>query len=38
MNTKILVVDDKPMMRDSVGTTLQRSGYKVIAAGDGNTA
>ena len=38
MSTKILVVDDKPMMRDSVGTTLQRSGYKVIAAGDGNTA
>lgn len=38
MSTKILVVDDKPMIRDSVGTTLQRSGYKVIAAGDGNTA
>ncbi len=35
MSTKILVVDDKQMMRDSVGSILQRAGYQVIAAGDG---
>ncbi len=35
---KILVVDDKAMMRDSVAATLQRAGYQVVAAGDGNTA
>src|SRR3990170_6409711 len=38
MNAKILVVDDKQMMRDSVATTLQRAGFQVIAAADGATA
>ncbi len=38
MSNKILVVDDKQMMRDSVGTTLQRAGYGVVVASDGNTA
>jgi DNA-binding NtrC family response regulator len=38
MSNKILVVDDKQMMRDSVGVTLQRAGYQVVAAGDGATA
>jgi len=37
-NTKILVVDDKQMMRDSIGVTLQRGGFQVVAAGDGKTA
>lgn len=36
--TKVLVVDDKQMMRDSVGATLQRAGYQVVAAPDGNVA
>lgn len=35
---KILIVDDKQMMRDSVGTTLTRAGMQTIAAPDGNTA
>ncbi len=38
MSGKILVVDDKQMMRDSVGSTLQRAGYGVVVASDGNTA
>ena len=38
MSTKVLVVDDKQMMRDSVSATLQRAGYQVIAVADGNTA
>ncbi len=38
MSTKVLVVDDKQMMRDSVSSTLQRAGHQVIAAGDGNAA
>ncbi|MFW6059649.1 MAG: sigma-54-dependent transcriptional regulator [Phycisphaeraceae bacterium] len=38
MTDKILVVDDKQMMRDSVGATLQRAGYTVVAASDGNSA
>jgi len=38
MSTKVLVVDDKPMMRDSVGRTLQRAGYTVVAAGNGEQA
>ena len=38
MSTKILVVDDKQMMRDSVGATLQRAGYQVISACDGAAA
>jgi DNA-binding NtrC family response regulator len=37
-NMKILIVDDKQIMRDSVGTTLQRAGYAVVAAPDGETA
>ncbi|MEM1099295.1 MAG: sigma-54 dependent transcriptional regulator [Planctomycetota bacterium] len=36
--TKILVVDDKPTMRDSVGLTLQRAGYAVVAAASGQQA
>jgi CheY-like chemotaxis protein len=31
----ILVVDDDPMVRDSIGRTLERSGYKVLCAVDG---
>ncbi|HEX7010495.1 MAG TPA: sigma-54 dependent transcriptional regulator [Phycisphaeraceae bacterium] len=38
MSAKVLVVDDKQMMRDSVGAILQRAGYVVVAAADGNTA
>ncbi len=38
MAGKVLVVDDKPMMRDSIAATLQRAGFTVIAAGDGATA
>ena len=38
MSDKILVVDDKQMMRDSVGSTLQRGGYQVVAAGSGDAA
>ena len=38
MSGKVLVVDDKQMMRDSVATTLQRAGYQVVAAGDGAAA
>ena len=37
MNT-ILVVDDKEMLRDSVGVTLQRAGFGVIAASNGEEA
>ncbi|MEM0914166.1 MAG: sigma-54 dependent transcriptional regulator [Planctomycetota bacterium] len=36
--SKVLVVDDKPMMRDAVGSTLTRAGFSVIAAGDGAAA
>ncbi|MFA9478641.1 sigma-54-dependent transcriptional regulator [Phycisphaerales bacterium AB-hyl4] len=35
---KVLVVDDKQMMRDSVGATLQRAGYAVVVANDGKMA
>jgi DNA-binding NtrC family response regulator len=35
MIAKVLVVDDKQMMRDSVGATLQRAGFQIIAAADG---
>ncbi|MEX2388811.1 MAG: sigma-54 dependent transcriptional regulator [Phycisphaeraceae bacterium] len=35
---KVLIVDDKQMMRDSVGATLQRAGYAVVAANDGGAA
>jgi len=38
MSTKVLVVDDKQMMRDSVGATLQRAGYAVVAASNGEAA
>lgn len=38
MSEKILVVDDKQMMRDSVGSTLQRAGFAIIVAADGATA
>ena len=34
----VLVVDDKEMMRDSVGATLQRAGLGVVTATDGNAA
>ena len=36
--SKVLVVDDKQMMRDSVGATLQRAGLTVVAASDGEQA
>jgi len=38
MKSKVLVVDDKAMMRDSVSTTLQRAGFIPVAASDGPTA
>ncbi len=38
MSIKVLVVDDKQMMRDSVGATLQRGGYTIVASSDGATA
>ena len=38
MSTKVLIVDDKQVMRDSVGATLQRAGYTVVAAQDGENA
>ena len=38
MSTKVLVVDDKQMMRDSVGATLQRAGYTVVVATNGREA
>ncbi|MFG0257331.1 MAG: sigma-54-dependent transcriptional regulator [Phycisphaerales bacterium JB043] len=34
----VLVVDDKEMLRDSVGVTLQRAGFTVLAAGGGEQA
>jgi len=38
MSTKVLVVDDKQMMRDSVGAILQRAGYVVVVANSGADA
>ncbi|MCC6681692.1 MAG: sigma-54-dependent Fis family transcriptional regulator [Phycisphaeraceae bacterium] len=38
MSTKVLVVDDKQMMRDSVAQTLQRAGYVVVVAAEGKSA
>jgi DNA-binding NtrC family response regulator len=38
MSTKVLVVDDKQLMRDSVGATLQQAGYQVVSTGDGGLA
>lgn len=37
MNT-VLVVDDKELLRDSVGATLQRAGYSVVTASSGAQA
>lgn len=34
----VLVVDDKEMLRDSVGVTLQRAGFTILAASSGNQA
>lgn len=34
----VLVVDDKEMMRDSVASTLQRAGFTVLTAPDGQAA
>lgn len=31
----VLVIDDKELMRDSVGATLQRAGFAVVSAADG---
>lgn len=36
--TKILVVDDEPAIRDSVAYALEREGYDVVGAEDGETA
>ncbi len=38
MNGKVLVVDDKQIMRDSVGATLRRAGLTVVVAADGKAA
>lgn len=38
MSRTILVVDDKEMMRDSVGSTLTRAGFSVRTACDANSA
>ncbi len=37
-NKSVLVVDDKEMMRDSVGSTLTRAGFSVRTAVDGRSA
>jgi DNA-binding NtrC family response regulator len=34
----VLIVDDKEMMRDSVGATLERAGMRVLTAADGEAA
>lgn len=34
----VLVVDDKEMLRDSVGATLQRAGFGVVTATGGANA
>lgn len=34
----VLVVDDKELLRDSVGATLQRAGYAVVTSPDGQSA
>ena len=36
--SKVLIVDDKEMMRDSVATILGRRGHTVIAAASGAAA
>ena len=38
MTRSVLVVDDKEMMRDSVGSTLTRAGFKVRTCADARTA
>ncbi|MEM7628609.1 MAG: sigma-54 dependent transcriptional regulator [Planctomycetota bacterium] len=38
MGATVLVVDDKELMRDSVGATLRRAGFDVAAASDGQAA
>jgi DNA-binding NtrC family response regulator len=38
MAEKVLVVDDKQMMRDSVGSTLQRAGFSIAVAANGAAA
>ena len=38
MSIKVMVVDDKQIMRDSVGATLQRAGFTVVSAQDGESA
>ena len=35
---KVLVVDDKQAMRDSVAATLMRGGYQVVTASNGEDA
>ena len=35
---RILVVDDKELMRDSVGAILSRKGHTVVTASDGKSA
>ena len=36
--TTVLIVDDKEMLRDSVGVTLQRAGFSIVAAPGGEQA
>lgn len=38
MMRTVLIVDDKEMMRDSVGTTLERAGFRTLTATDGQGA
>ncbi len=38
MSGKVMVVDDKQIMRDSVAATLQRGGFTVVTAGNGEAA
>lgn len=34
----VLIVDDKELLRDSVGQTLQRAGFTIVTASDGESA
>jgi DNA-binding NtrC family response regulator len=38
MMSIVLIVDDKDLLRDSVGATLQRAGFTVVTAADGAAA